>query len=53
VKQRPGIKILYMSGYTDAAIDNHGTLDPGTYLIAKPFSLADLRRKVRELLDGI
>jgi signal transduction histidine kinase/response regulator RpfG family c-di-GMP phosphodiesterase len=49
---RPDIKILYMSGYTDDAIDHHGTLDPGTHLITKPFSLTDLRRKVRELLDG-
>jgi two-component system cell cycle sensor histidine kinase/response regulator CckA len=51
-KQRPDIKILYMSGYTDAAIDNHGRLDTGTHLIAKPFSLTDLRRKVREVLDA-
>ncbi len=51
-KARPDIKILYMSGYTDDAIDKHGTLDPGTHLITKPFSLTDLRRKVRELLDG-
>ena len=51
-KARPDIKMLYMSGYTDAAIGNHGTLDPGTHLIAKPFSLTDLRRKVRQLLDG-
>jgi CheY-like chemotaxis protein len=52
VKLRPGIKVLYMSGYTDAAIDHHGTLEPGTHLITKPFSLTDLRRKVRELLDN-
>jgi two-component system cell cycle sensor histidine kinase/response regulator CckA len=51
-KVRPEIKILYMSGYTDDTIDNHGTLDPGTHLITKPFSLADLRRKVRRILDG-
>jgi signal transduction histidine kinase len=51
-KARPETKILYMSGYTDDAIDNHGTLDAGTHLLTKPFSLSDLRRKVRELLDG-
>ena len=49
---RPGIKILYMSGYTDDAIVHHGTLDPGTHFIGKPFSAADLTRKVREVLDG-
>jgi two-component system, cell cycle sensor histidine kinase and response regulator CckA len=51
-KLRPDIKVLYMSGYTDDTIDHHGTLDPETHLITKPFSLTDLRRKVRELLDG-
>jgi hypothetical protein len=49
---RPGIKVLYMSGYTDDAIVHHGTLDPGTYFISKPFSAADLTRKVREVLDS-
>jgi nitrogen-specific signal transduction histidine kinase/FixJ family two-component response regulator len=49
---RPGMKVLYMSGYTDGAIVHHGTLDPGTNFIAKPFGAADLRRKVREVLDG-
>jgi len=39
---RPGIKVLYMSGYTDDAIVHHGTLDPGTHFIGKPFSAADL-----------
>jgi len=51
-KLRPEIKIVYMSGYTDDAIDHHGTLEPGTHLITKPFSLTDLRRKVRQVLDG-
>ena len=52
VCERPEIKIVYMSGYTDDAIDHHGTLEPGTHLITKPFSLTDLRRKVRQVLDG-
>jgi DNA-binding NtrC family response regulator len=49
--ERPGTKFLYMSGYTDNAIVHHGTLDPGTNFIAKPFTAADLTRKVREVLD--
>jgi two-component system cell cycle sensor histidine kinase/response regulator CckA len=52
VVARPGIKVLYMSGYTDDAIVHHGTLDPGTHFIAKPFNAADLARKVREVLDS-
>src|SRR3972149_2150901 len=34
---RPGIKVLYMSGYTADAIAHHGILDPGTSLLQKPF----------------
>ena len=52
VVARPGIKVLYMSGYTDDAIVHHGTLDPGTHFITKPFTAADLARKVREVLDS-
>jgi len=47
----PKIKMLFMSGYTDNAIVHHGVLDPGTRFIGKPFSGADLTRKVREVLD--
>jgi CheY-like chemotaxis protein len=46
---RPGIKVLYMSGYTDDAIVHHGTLDPGTHFIAKPFSATGSDEKVREV----
>jgi PAS domain S-box-containing protein len=52
VLARPGLKVIYMSGYADDAIVHHGTLDPGTNFIAKPFSAADLTRKVREVLDS-
>ncbi|MBI1786876.1 MAG: PAS domain S-box protein [Acidobacteria bacterium] len=48
---RPGLKVLYMSGYTDDAIDRHGVLEPGTAFIQKPFSLIALAQKVREVLD--
>jgi CheY-like chemotaxis protein len=47
----PKLRTLYMSGYTDNAILHHGVLDPGTRFISKPFSAADLTRKVREVLD--
>ena len=49
---RPGIKVLYMSGYADDAILHHGTLAPGTQFIGKPFSAANLARRVREVLDS-
>lgn len=48
---RSSIKVLYMSGYTEGAIGNNGTLDPGLTLLQKPFTLPALKAKVREVLD--
>ena len=52
VTARPGAKVLYMSVYTDNAIVHHGTLDPGTHFIAKPFTRDELLRRVRAVIDG-
>jgi two-component system cell cycle sensor histidine kinase/response regulator CckA len=49
---QPGMKVLYMSGYTDSFIAGHGVLEPGTHLLHKPFTQETLTRKVRELLDA-
>ena len=48
---RPSMQVLFMSGYTDDAIVHHGVLDPGTQFISKPFTTAELARKVRNVLD--
>ena len=48
---RPGIKALYMSGYADDAIVHHGVLEVGLHFIGKPFGVAELLRKVRDVLD--
>jgi two-component system cell cycle sensor histidine kinase/response regulator CckA len=47
----PGMKVLYMSGYTDSFIAGHGVLEEGTHLLHKPITEETLLRKVRELLD--
>ena len=49
---RPGMKVLYMSGYTDDVIVRHGMLDEGMPFLGKPFTVVDLTRKVREVLDS-
>jgi nitrogen-specific signal transduction histidine kinase len=49
---RPGIKVLYMSGYTDDAMVHHGVLGQDTPFIQKPFSPTGLRQKIREVLGG-
>jgi two-component system cell cycle sensor histidine kinase/response regulator CckA len=49
--QRPDLKLLFMSGYTDEAIGNHGILDSSVQLIQKPFTASGLTKKVRDVLD--
>jgi PAS domain S-box-containing protein len=48
---RPGLHILYMSGYTDDVINNRGVSPENTLLLPKPFTRAVLLRKVREALN--
>lgn len=49
---RPGIAVLYMSGYAEDAIVHHGRLDPDTAFLQKPFSPDTLSHAVRAVLDG-
>ena len=48
----PDMKVLYMSGYPDNTIVQHGVLEPGTAFLQKPFTLNALELKVREVLDA-
>jgi len=49
---RPEMKVLFMSGYSEEAIAQHGVLNPGTEFLQKPFTTEALIRKVREMLDA-
>jgi len=49
---RPGLRVLYMSGYADDAIVRHGIMVEGAPFLQKPFTPLALSRKVREVLDG-
>jgi PAS domain S-box-containing protein len=49
---RPGIRVLYMSGYTEYGSAENSGLPSGSFFIQKPFSVAGLARKVREVLDS-
>jgi len=50
--QRPGMKVLFMSGYSEDAITREGTLEPGTAFLEKPFTPDSLARKIRDLLEA-
>jgi two-component system cell cycle sensor histidine kinase/response regulator CckA len=49
---KPGLKVLFMSGYTDDMIASHGLLAGETQLIQKPFTSKELSRKLRDVLDA-
>jgi PAS domain S-box-containing protein len=51
-KRRPGVKVLYTSGYTDNAIVHHGKLDDGVMLLTKPYRRNQLAEMIRKALGG-
>jgi len=51
-RRRPGLRVLYTTGYTRNAIVHHGRLDPGIDFIGKPFTFEQLARRVRAILDS-
>jgi PAS domain S-box-containing protein len=49
---QPTAKVLFMSGYTNDSVVNHGILDGASWFIQKPFTLDSLVRRVRQVLDS-
>ncbi len=49
--ERPALKVIYMSGYTEDAIVQHGVLKPGIVFLNKPFTAATLAEKIQDVLS--
>lgn len=49
---KPGLKVIFMSGYTDELFAHHGILPQGTHFLQKPVSFKDLAKKIRTVLDS-
>jgi two-component system cell cycle sensor histidine kinase/response regulator CckA len=50
--QRPDVRVLYLSGYTDSTVARQGLLDNTAHFLQKPFSAESLARKIRDVLDA-
>ena len=51
IEQRPPLRVIYMSGYTEEAIVQHGVLKLGIAFLNKPFTSQTLGEKIREVLE--
>jgi DNA-binding NtrC family response regulator len=52
MERRPAVKVIYMSGYTEDVITQHGVLQPGIAFLHKPFTSDTLGQKIRDVLDA-
>lgn len=48
---RPGLKVLFITGYAENAILGSGNLEPGMEVVTKPFVMSELAAKIRELVE--
>ncbi len=52
LRERPGMPVLFTSGYTDDVIARHGIRESGTHFLSKPYTPRELAARIRALLDG-
>ena len=51
-EERPGLKVLFVSGYTDDVVVRHGVVEAGVQFLQKPYTPSTLTQRVRTVLDG-
>ncbi len=49
---RPGLKVLFVTGYAETAVLSHGHLEPGMHVLTKPFAMEALAGRIKELISG-
>ncbi|HEY0424201.1 MAG TPA: hybrid sensor histidine kinase/response regulator, partial [Rhodopila sp.] len=49
---RPGLKVLFITGYAENAVIGHGILEPGMHVLTKPFALDDLAHRIRAIISS-
>ena len=51
-RHRPGLKVLFITGYAENAVVGNGHLDPGMHVMTKPFAMEALANRIKELIGG-
>ncbi len=49
---RPGLKVLFITGYAENAVISHGHLEPGMQVVTKPFAMEALAGRIRAIIQG-
>ena len=47
---RPGLPVLFITGYAETSVLSHGDLDPGMHIVTKPFGVDDIGQRIRAIL---
>jgi two-component SAPR family response regulator len=49
---RPDLKVLFITGFAENAVINHGHLEPGMHIMTKPFAMNAFGNKIRDMIKG-